>query len=241
MPRQPRLVLPDVALHVVQRGHNRQACFRRETDYLVYLTLLRDLCRKHGCALHAYCLMTNHIHLLLTPCDEHACATLMRNLGQRYVQYFNRQYERSGTLWEGRFRSCLVDSADYVLACYRYIELNPVRASMAACAAAYSWSSHCANAGSAEGELLSPHAEYLALSQDETSRQNAYRQLFDVGDDPAFLASIRTATNGGFPMIGENLKSQVAATGRHLTRKRSGPSPAKSETGADLLAGDFGL
>ena len=137
MPRQARLVLPDVALHVIQRGHNRQACFRQETDYLVYLTLLHDLSTKRRCAMHAYCLMTNHVHLLLTPGDAQACATLMRDLGQGFVQYFNRRYERSGTLWEGRFRSCLVESARYVLACYRYIELNPVRAGMVADASSY--------------------------------------------------------------------------------------------------------
>ena len=110
MPRGPRVVVPDVALHVVQRGHDRRDCFLHDTDYLVYLANLRDLLPRTGCALHAYCLMTNHVHLLLTPAHEEGCARLMRNLGQRYVQYFNRRYERSGTLWEGRFRSCLVDS-----------------------------------------------------------------------------------------------------------------------------------
>ena len=128
MPRLARLVVPDVALHVIQRGHDRKPCFRHDTDHLVYLSNLAELSRRTRCAVHAYCLMTNHVHLLLTPSDERACATLMRNLGQRYVQYFNRRYERSGTLWEGRYRSCLVESAAYVLACYRYIERNPVRA-----------------------------------------------------------------------------------------------------------------
>jgi putative transposase len=239
MPRQSRLVLPDVALHIVQRGHNRQACFAHDTDHLVYLKLLHDLSAKHGCALHAYCLMTNHVHLLLTPRDERASAAMMRSLGQQYVQYFNRRHGRSGTLWEGRFRSCLVDSAGYVLACYRYIELNPVRAGMATCAAAYRWSSHGANAGYAGEELLSPHREYLALSQDETSRRNAYRQLFGQGDEAVFLAKIREATNGGFPMVGETLGSQVAAMGRHLARKKSGPAPAQSSP--DPLSTDLGL
>jgi len=121
MPRQARLVLPDVALHVIQRGHNRQPCFRQETDRLVYLTLLHELSRKSRCAVHAYCLMTNHVHLLLTPSAEEACATLMRDLGRRYVQKFNCRYERSGTLWECLFRSCMVDCAQHVLAFYRYI------------------------------------------------------------------------------------------------------------------------
>lgn len=241
MPRQSRLVLPDVALHIVQRGHNRGICFGHDTDRLVYLTLLHDLSSKNRCALHAYCLMTNHVHLLLTPGDERACATLMRNLGQRYVRYFNHRYERSGTLWEGRFRSCLVDSARYVLAGHRYIELNPVRAGLAASAAVYPWSSHGANAGYVDDRSLSPHPEYLALSHDKTSRQSIYRQLFDEDDEPALLAALREATNGGFPMIGERLKSQVTAMGRRLTPRKPGPAPVRAEAGADPSPGGLGF
>jgi putative transposase len=241
MPRQARLVLPDVALHVIQRGHNRQACFRHETDHLVYLTLLHDLSRKSGCALHAYCLMTNHVHLLLTPSAPTACSTLIRDLGQRYVQYFNRRYERSGTLWEGRFRSCLVDSAPYVLACYRYIELNPVRAGMVPSASAYRWSSHHGNTGRTDNNLLSPHAEYLALSNDEVLRRSAYQQLCGQGDDPAFLTAIREATSGGFPLLGEKLKAQVAAMGRQLEPRKPGPLPARPDSNRDLLSGELGF
>jgi len=239
MPRQARLVLSDVALHVIQRGHNRGTCFKHDSDRLVYLSMLHDLSSKSGCALHAYCLMNNHVHLLLTPGHERACAMLMRKLGQRYVQYFNHRYERSGTLWEGRFRSCLVDSAQYVLACHRYIELNPVRAGMVDSAAAYPWSSHRANAGYVEDRSLSPHPEYLALSHVDASRQTVYRQLFDQGDEPAFLAALREATNSGFPMIGERLKSQVIAMGRQLTPRRPGPARALTEAGADPLSGNL--
>src|SRR5258706_826975 len=130
MPRQPRLILPGVALHIIQRGNNRGACFVDESDYRLYLLHLRELAFKLECRVHAYCLMTNHVHLLLTPVSSDACVALMRDLGQRYVQYFNRRHHRTGTLWEGRFRSCVAESASYALACYRYIELNPVRASM---------------------------------------------------------------------------------------------------------------
>src|SRR5437762_54021 len=132
MPRQPRFVVPDIALHVRQRGNNGQACFVADGDRLVYLANLRELCAKTRCVLHAYCLMTNHVHLLLTPPDAASCASLMRDLGQRYVQYFNRRHGRTGTLWERRYRSCLVDSAHYGLGCYRSIERNPVRARMVA-------------------------------------------------------------------------------------------------------------
>jgi putative transposase len=154
----------------------------------------------------------------------------MRNLGQRYVQYFNRRYERSGTLWEGRFRSCLVDSALYVIACHRYIELNPVRASMVSCASEYRWSSHNSNAGRGFNELLTPHAEYLALAPNETSRHAAYQGLFVAGAEPAFLAAIRDATNGGFALVGEELKSRLPAdTRRRLERKPPGPRPEAEE------------
>jgi len=156
MARQPRLVLPDTALHILQRGVDRDDCFREPTDRLVYLTLLRDLSAAARCAIHAYCLMTNHVHLLLTPGDIDGPATLMCKLGQRYVPYFNRRYGRTGTLWEGRFKSFLVESARYVLGCYRYIELNPVRAGMVAAPAAYAWSSHGGNIGLVENRLLSP-------------------------------------------------------------------------------------
>ena len=242
MPRQARLVVPDVAMHVVQRGHNRHACFWHDTDRLVYLALLHQLAGKNGCAVHAYVLMTNHVHVLLTPRGEDSCAGLMRNLGQRYVQYVNRRYVRSGTLWEGRYRSCLVDSAEYVLACHRYIELNPVRAGMAPSAADYRWSSHHGNAGMSENKLLTPHCEYVALSEgDQQQRKSAYRGLFDRGDDPAFLKIVREATNGGFPLVGEKLKARLAAQGLSLEPRKPGPVRRRDEVTIDVLSGELGL
>jgi len=220
MPRGPRLIVPHIAVHIVQRGHDRGNCFRHDTDYLVYLANLRDLSAKTRCALHAYCLMTNHVHLLLTPSNPHACALL---------------------LWEGRFRSCLVDSAQYVIACHRYIELNPVRAGMVPSASAYRWSSHNGNAGRASNQLLTRHAEYLALAADETSRHAAYRGLFAVGDEPAFLAAIRDATNGGFALVGEQLKSMLPAdTQRRLERRPPGPR-AKTVPQPDNVSGELEL
>ncbi len=124
-------MLPEVPVHVIQRGNNRQRCFHQEQDRSFYLFHLDRLLGSSGCTLHAYCLMTNHVHLLLTASSPDGCARLMKHLGQLHSQYFNRNYGRSGSLWEGRFRSCLVQSEDYVLACYRYIELNPVRAGLA--------------------------------------------------------------------------------------------------------------
>lgn len=236
MPRQARLIVPDIAVHIVQRGHDRANCFRHDSDYLVYLSTLRDLLPKASCALHAYCLMTNHVHLLLTPSKPDSCALLMRNLGQRYVQYFNRRYQRSGTLWEGRFRSCLVDSARYVLACYRYVERNPVRAGMVPSPGAYPWSSHAGNVGQLANSLLRPHDEYLALSEHTSLRYTAYRQLFDVEDEPDFLAAIRDATNGGYALVGDALKSRLSPqTQQRLARRPSGPRAAAPAEQGDFL------
>ena len=213
-------------MHIVQRGHNRQDCFLHETDYLVYLANLHELTKKTGCSMHAYCLMTNHVHLLLTPPDAQACARLMRNLGQRYVQYFNRRHRRRGTLWEGRFKSCLVDSAQYVVAAYRYVERNPVRAGIVRAPADYRWSSHVANIGQASSTFLTPHAEYLALGSGDGTPWKAYQSLFSKDDEPGFLAALRDATNGGFALAGEQLRSTLPANlQQRLTRRPSGPRP----------------
>ena len=240
MPRQARFIVPDIAHHVIQRGHNRSACFRDDTDRTVYLATLAELLRNRAIALHAYCLMTNHVHMLLTPGTELACATLMRNLGQRYAQYFNRRYDRTGGLWEGRYRSCLVDSANYVLACYRYIERNPVRAGMVASAAAYRWSSYQGNAGGAFNRLLTPHVEYLALANDENTRRPAYQQMLEVADEPGFLTAIRDATNGGLALVDDALKAKLQTdTGRSLEHKKPGPAPASESADVDLRSADF--
>lgn len=241
MARQPRLVVADIALHIVQRGVDREDCFRQDADRLVYLALLRDLCAATQCALNAYCLMTNHVHLLLTPGAPQAPATLMRKLGQRYVPYFNRRYGRTGTLWEGRYKSCLVDSARYVLGCHRYIERNPVRAGMVAAPAAYAWSSHGGNIGLVDNKLLTSHVEYLALASEPASRHASYRELFDVADDAALLKAIRDATHGGYPLVGEALKSQLAKrVERPLERRKPGPQPAAT-AGQDTITRDLGL
>jgi putative transposase len=224
------LIVPDVALHVIQRGHNRQACFLDHNDYLVYLACLRDLSLKADCIVHAYCLMTNHVHLLLTPRHASSCALLMKEMGQRYVQYFNRRYGKCGTLWEGRFRSCLAESARYVLACYRYVELNPVRAGMVAHPSAYLWSSYAANAGGRIDPLVSPHAEFLALGSDINLQRAAYRRLLDEAVDAATLAAIREATHGGHPLGSDRFKSEVVLPiGRNLERLR----PGRRKSGSD--------
>jgi len=215
-----------VAAHLIQRGVNRAACFRGESDFLVYLSHLRELAKKHACAVHAYCLMTNHVHLLLTPSEAHSCTALMRDLGRRYVPYFNRRHERTGTLWEGRFRSCLVESARYLLACYRYIELNPVRAGMVDQPNSYAWSSYATNSGRRRDPLVSPHAEFEALGDQAERRHAAYRGLFAEEIDEALLQTIRDATNGGYPLASDPFKSAVLAPlGWRLRPRKPGPRP----------------
>jgi putative transposase len=153
--------------------------------------------------------MTNHVHLLMTPSAAGACTGLMRDLGQRYVQYFNREHERTGTLWEGRFRSCLAESPRYVVACHRYIELNPVRAGMVDHPAGYLWSSYAVNSGMRSDPLLSPHPDVETLGNDAASRYVAYRQLFDERLDPVFVQNIRDATNAGYPLASDAFKANV--------------------------------
>lgn len=146
MPRLPRIDLPGIPRHVIQRGNDRQPCFFQEVDYVRYLGDLKELSIRSGCVIHAYVLMTNHVHLLLTPSQVGQVSTLMQALVRRYVRYVNDRYGRTGTLWERRYKSCLVDSETYLLSCYRHIELNPVRAAMVTAPGDYRWSSFRSNA-----------------------------------------------------------------------------------------------
>ena len=231
MGRHSRLVVPGVALHVRQRGNARQDCFRQDNDRLVYLSLLREHAAHRRCAVHVYCLMTNHVHLLVTPPDEQACALLMRDLGRSYASYFNRRYERIGNLWEHPFRSCLVESREYVLNCHRYIERNPVRARMVEAPWAHRWSSYAGNAALHMDPLLTPHAEYVALGLNDASRQAAYQQLLGVTDDDGFLRSVREATDGGLALVGDELKSRLEQAGARLEPGKPGPL-SKREAGS---------
>ena len=230
MPRRARLSLPGIPWHIIQRGNNRSACFYAEEDYRRYLDTLREQAGKFGCTVHAYVLMTNHVHLLLTPARENSAGLLMKHLGQRYVQYVNRSYRRSGTLWEGRFRSCLTQSEEYVLACYRYIELNPVRAHMVRHPRDYRWSSYRVNAEGAADPLITAHAEYLRLGRTEPERHAAYRQLFQAHLDPERINEIRQATNGNCALGNERFKDQIGRMlKQRVTPGRSGRPTQQGE------------
>lgn len=240
MPRQCRLILPGVAAHLIQRGNNRSACFRVDSDYQVYLLHLKELTTKLRCQVHAYCLMSNHVHLLLTPPSADACIVLMQNLGQRYVQYFNRRHDRTGTLWEGRFRSCVTESLRYVLACYRYIEMNPVRAGMVDAPSEYRWSSHLENTGGRSADFLASHPEFLALGLEEASRRAAYRALFADQLPQDLLDSIRKSTNSGYPLGSDTFTESVERmTGRPIQRRKVG-RPRKTQY-AEAPSGEIGL
>ena len=181
MPRRPRLELPAIPLHFTQRGVNRAATFLDDEDFAQYRQKLGEVLAEHDIALHAYVLMTNHVHLLLTPPLAGRLSAAMCQLGRRYVPAFNRKHGRTGTLWEGRFKTCLVDSDRYALTVQRYIELNPVRAGMTASAGAYRWSSASASLGGAADALLSFHPVYLALGEDARARASAYREWLALG------------------------------------------------------------
>lgn len=191
MPRRPRLILPNQPFHVTQRGVNRAAIFLDDEDRHHYRRVLLKACRTHDVAIHAFVLMDNHVHLLLTPATDDALALAMRVSGQSYVQAFNARHARSGTLWQGRFHSCLVDSDRYLLTVCRYIELNPVRAAIVAAAQDYRWSSVHTHLGTDRDPLVTPHPLYLALGDTTESRAAGYRQWLDAGLADQELDAIR--------------------------------------------------
>jgi REP-associated tyrosine transposase len=198
MPRTARFVVPGVTLHIVQRGHDRHPCFFEEADYRAYVGYLSEFALKHDCSVHAYCLMTNHVHLLVTPHAKDSCAHLMKDLGQNYVQRINSRRDRTGTLWEGRFWSCPVTTERYVLASYRYVELNPARAGMVAHPSEYRWSSYKDNTQGEPGSFLDPHPVYLAIAAQKAARASEYRALCDVALESEVIDEIRKATRGGY-------------------------------------------
>ena len=232
MPRRARLSLAGIPWHIIQRGNNRSTCFFAEQDYRLYLQFLQELARRFDCAVHSYALMTNHVHLLLTPARKNSAALLMKHLGQRYVQHVNRMYGRSGTLWEGRFRSCLTQSEDYVLACYRYIEFNPVRAGMVGEPGAYRWTSYPANALGRIDGLITPHDEYMRLGHNEEARREAYRGLFKTHLNAETVRTIREATNGNVALGEPRFQKEVeSALDRRARRGRPGrPKAAQLES-----------
>lgn len=227
MTRLSRPVVANVPLHITQRGNNRLRCFFGDSDYMVYLDLLNKAAGEANCLIHAYVLMTNHVHLLLSPSDERGPAKLMKYVGERYVPFVNRRQARTGTLWEGRFHSCLVQSEQYFMACQRYIDLNPVRARIVVDPYAYLWSSYRHNAHGEASELLTQHETYEAIGEAPLMRQQAYRALCGEALDDDTLEKIRRATKSNLAFGCETFTSQMAdLIGRSMT-PRDGGRPRK--------------
>ena len=229
MPRKPRFFLPDIPSHIVQRGHSREPVFFEDNDYYAYLNWLGDAAERYDCAIHAYVLMTNHIHILATPKDKQGISQMMQYIGRKYVPYINYTYGTSGSIWEGRYKASLIHDEEYLLTCMWYIELNPVRANMVNNPNQYRWSSYRANAQGKENKLITPHPIYLALGKAKADRLEAYRALFKAHIDNEDIKDIRAAWQTGTPLgndyfkekIERKLKSKVGQARRGRPSKRA--------------------
>ena len=212
MPRKPRFYLPGEPAHIVQRGNCRQAVFFDDNDYQTYLNWLAKGAAKHGCTIHAYVLMTNHVHLLMTPATKDSISKTIQYVGRHYVTYINATYRKSGTLWEGRHKGCVINSEYYLLACMRYIELNPVRAGMVKKPIEYRWSSYAANAAGKYDKVVMSHELYLALGARQATRLHSYRDLFRQALKPEQVHDIRTTVQTGTPLGNDRFREQVELT-----------------------------
>lgn len=232
MARLARYDVPDIPRHVIQRGNNRGVTFVTAEDYAFYLECLADAGVRSGCAVHAYVLMTNHVHLLVTPGSADGIGRMMQSVGRRYVRYFNHTQRRTGTLWEGRYRATVVDAAGYFLACCRYIEMNPVRAGMVAAPGDYAWSSFRPHAEGVQADLIADHPQYTMLGATPEDRQAGYRALFKQAQDDETLAAIRDATNKAWPLGNDRFKDELARlTERRVAAAKPG-RPRKAERAA---------
>ena len=209
MPRSQRNYLPGYPVHVTQRGVNGRDCFFSNDDRVHYLRSLAAVCHKYDVAVHAYVLMINHVHLLMTPSSQTGISSVMQSLGPRYVQYVNRRIGRTGTLWGSRHFGSVIETERYLLTCYRYVELNPVRAKMTDSPESYPWSSYRSNAYGEIDPLVTPHETYLALGKSRDTRLKNYRALFDVALSDEDLDAVRTATRSSTPLGSDEFRKRV--------------------------------
>ena len=223
--RRPLRYCPaGIPVHIIQRGVNRCRCFLDDDDMAAYIRILADGATNHDVDVHAWVLMPNHVHLLVTPSGDGCASLMMQHLGRNYVRLYNRRHSRTGTLWEGRFRSSLIQSDRYLLACQRYIELNPVRAGIVTSPAEYHWSSYHSNALGMSSGLIKPHETYLSLGEDPSRRQAVYRDLFDEALSKELVDSIRVATNKGLVIGNEEFKRLVEeSSGQSARLLKPGP------------------
>lgn len=209
MPRKPRFFLPGVACHLVQRGLGGEAVFYESADYEVYLGWLAEAAERYACAIHAYVLMSDHVHMLVTPPDKQAISRMIQYLGRYYVPYINDIYGSNGSIWDGRYKASLIDPELYLLPCMQYIELNPVRSGESRSAAHYRWSSYRANAQGKMDELITPHDSYLKLGRSKKARAEAYKLLCKTPLEPAVLTQLRDAWHSGTPLGSSKFIKQV--------------------------------
>jgi putative transposase len=221
MARLARYFLEGHAQHIIQRGNNRELIFADTLDYHFYLECLLEAADVYGIDIHAYVLMTNHVHILCTPQAKNSIGKTLQSIGRRYVGYFNYTYKRTGTLWEGRYKATLIDSEQYLLTCMRYIELNPVRAKMVSHPVDYPWSSYSANADGKENPLVKSHDLYCQLGRSTLERRTAYRQLFRSAVCDADLEAIRKNTNKAWVLGNDRFREKV----EQLTGRRTIPKP----------------
>ena len=231
MARPPRLDLPGVPQHVIQRGNNRAGCFFGDTDRRFYLKCLNEAASRRSCVVHAYVLMSNHVHLLVTPTEPGGISAMLQDVGRRYVRVINTVHDRSGTLWEGRFRSSLVDSEAYLLICHKYIELNPVRAGLVSNPMDYPWSSHAHYLGVRASPLIKEHPIYLRLGECQSDRRAAFRSLFAAELEPEVLTRIRTAVNTDSALGSELFMNEAEAQLGRSVRAPLRGRPPKLVTG----------
>lgn len=211
MPRKPRFYLPNIPVHIVQRGHSRKPVFFETADYQAYLYWLKEASVRYECRIHAYVLMTNHIHILSTPKNINSISLMMQYLGMQYVPYINYNYGTSGSIWEGRYKANMIQDEEYLLTCMRYIELNPVRANMVRSSGAYPWSSYRANGEGKTDILTQPHHLYHSLGKTLKQRLETYTSLFKAHIEESDLDSIRSSWQSGTPLGNDYFKQKVEA------------------------------
>lgn len=224
MARLPRLVVPHQAHHLIQRGVDRQAIFRDDEDYVLFIRWLREAAKQFKLAVHAYVLMPNHIHVLASPSDEVGMSRSLQWVGRHYVPYFNRKYGRVGTLWQGRYRATVIDSERYFMACSRYIEMNPVRAGLTEHPWDYPWSSCSHHVGLKPDPLITDHALYWALGNTPFEREIAYKGLLEHVLTPSEIDEITTTTLKGWALGSDEFKRALA---RKIERRVSPGSPGR--------------
>lgn len=231
MARLPRLTLAGYPHHIVQRGNNRQVIFADSQDFATMLALLAENAQKFAVAIHAYVLMDNHFHLLATPATAEALPLMMQAVGRSYVRYFNQRHGRSGTLWEGRYRSTLIQAERYLLACMVYIDLNPVRAGLVAQPGAWPWSSHQHYLGQRIDKLVTPHALYWALGNTPFAREAAYAALVQAGIGSAEQVALTDAALRGWALGDADFVAELQKKSpRRVTKAKPGRPAAVHQT-----------